>query len=108
MRMLCVLCIASLPLVSRAEFKRYYPGNVAHPAGQPIDWADFQETDDPRYAFYDDLKTALEQLDNREPVVEILAKVVVGERLLQIAVGRGENSNVDRDLLLASKPANAA
>lgn len=58
MRMLCVLCIALVPSVSRAEFKRYYPSNVAHPAGQPTDWADFQETDDPRYAFDDDLKTA--------------------------------------------------
>src|SRR3954471_2402714 len=48
-----------------------------------------------------------EQLDDSESIVEILAETVVRQRLLQILVGRRENTDVDFDLLLAAQSANA-
>ena len=42
-------------------------------------------------------------LDHREPIVEILAQLAVLERLLEILVRRGDDANVDGDLLLAAE-----
>src|SRR6185436_15332313 len=53
-------------------------------------------------------KRRQEELDDGETIVQIFAEVVIRQRLLQVAVGRRQNADVDFDLLLASEAANAA
>src|SRR6185437_3347096 len=42
---------------------------------------------------------------HRQTVVEVLSQVVVGESLLEIAIGGGQNADVDLDFLLATEAA---
>src|SRR5205814_7676988 len=44
-----------------------------------------------------------EQLDDCEPIIEILTQIVVGQRLLHVTVGGGDDSDVDLDLFLAAE-----
>ena len=45
-------------------------------------------------------------LHHGETIVEILAQLAVGDRLLEVLVRRGDDADVDVDLLLAAEPAN--